>query len=76
MRCFLSEENRAHFEERALNSFVSEPMREGHFRLYNKNRSETLHVRILGKDPNRYGWLVECDEVPAYFQYILKEENA
>lgn len=74
MRCFLPEENRLFFEQRAINSFVSEPQQEGHFRLFNKNAHETLHVRIIGKDPNRYGWFVECDSIPAYFQNVLKEE--
>ena len=76
MRCFLSERNRQHFEQRAAWSAVSEESREGYFRLFNKNGFRTTFVRIVDQTPNRYGWIVDVDEpVDPYFTHVLIAED-
>lgn len=71
---FLSELERLLLEQRARASFVAEPQRDGYLRLFNKNAHTTTHVRIVEKCPDRYGWIVECDEVPEYFRRVLTPE--
>lgn len=71
-RYFLTDFDRWHFENRARWSALSEEKRDGWHRLYNKNMSETCHVRIVGQVPNRMVWIVECEEVPPYFRNVLK----
>lgn len=71
MTCFLSEQTRLWLEQRAEWSFCAEPPREGYIRLFNKNALTTLFVRPVRQCENRYGWIVECDEVPDYFRHVL-----
>ncbi len=71
MRCRLSEFDRQLYERRARWTGLSEDRRDGHFRLYNKNAGTTLHVRVVDQVPNAAIWIVECDEVPEYFKFVL-----
>jgi hypothetical protein len=72
---FLAERDLRLFEQRAAWSALAEDPRPGHFRLYNKNGFTTLHVRVLGQAHDRFGWLVTCDAVPAYFAQVLTPER-
>lgn len=73
MQFLLSDFDRWRFELRARHSALSEAARDGWFRLYNKNASETFHVHPVGQLPDRMVWIVECDTVPAYFRNVLRE---
>jgi hypothetical protein len=73
MHWFLSEMDRRFFEQRAERSFCSEDTRPWSIRLFNKNALSTLHVRIVAQCENRFGWIVECEDVPPYFKHVLRE---
>lgn len=71
---FLAERYRLYYERRAEWSFVSEPPREGLFRLFNKNSGRTMFVRPVRQAENRYGWFVEpVGEIDPCFQYVLTQ---
>lgn len=73
MLCYLSDLDRVEFEQRAVHSFVSEPHREGWFRLFNKNGMRTTFVRPISQVPNAMIWIVEVEEpIDPYFVNILK----
>lgn len=76
MKFFLGEMQRRRFDLEAQRSFRSEAPKPEHFRLYNKNGADTLHVRVIGQCPYRHGWIVECDAVPDYFKSVLQPESA
>lgn len=71
MRFYLADKERVNYELRAQWSGLSEPLRLGHFRLFNRNDGTTLHVRIIEQVLNQAEWIVECDEVPGYFAILL-----
>jgi hypothetical protein len=71
-RYFLAEHDRLFFEQRWQWSFNTEEPPEGHLRLYNKNAMTCFFPKIVEQCQDRYGWVVEADEVPPYFQHILK----
>ena len=73
MTFFLAERDRYRYEQAACWSYLSEPMRDGHFRLFNRNGDRTTHVRVVAKTVDRYGWLVEHDgDVDPYFARMLQ----
>ena len=72
MRCLLADKDRIRFEMRARWSLVSEDIRDGWFRLYNKNAMTTTHVKPVDQVPNAAVWIVEADEpIDQYFQHVL-----
>ena len=74
MRYYLADSDRRWMEQRACCSILAGDMRPGYFRLFNKNGLQTLYVRPVGQIENAMVWIVEADEVPAYFNGVLKAE--
>lgn len=68
---YLSQFQRLNLELRGDYSALSEPRKEGFFRLYNKNAAETLYVKPVSQVPNRAVWIVETESVPRYFIHVL-----
>ena len=73
-RYVLAEIDRLRFEQRARWSALSEDARPGHIRLFNKNAGTTWHVPAT-PCPDRYGWMLTCDDVPSYWRGVLHEEE-
>lgn len=71
-RYYLTDLDRHYFEQRGKSSALSEPARPGHAALFNKNAGTTLQVRLVHQLQDRAIWVVECDEVPAYFAHVLR----
>jgi len=72
MTCYLSDESRRRLELRAQWSFVSEPSRDGFFRLFNKNALCTTFVRPVSQCPDKMVWIVEVDEpIDPHFKNTL-----
>ena len=75
MICYLTDQDRWTFEMRARWSAMSEPIKLGHLRLFNKNNWTTLHARIIGQVPHMAVWVVDVPEVPPYFRQVLLRET-
>ena len=75
MRVFLSERDRRLNHQQAEWSFCAEEALPGHFALFNRNADTTWHVRVVEQCANRYGWILDVETVPAYWQAVLTQEE-